>query len=662
MSREVAVLLIVCLMMRATTAAAALNACQATLGSFAWEPIRIKTHFTTLTSITPDQAEMLQCEVLPRAEAFWERAMRVRRVDSPLLIQRECWLHMYGICISSEPRRYCGDTPIPEVFLGALNVYNVSSDGTVVLRESYPEGPGEADTDFVLFLGTSNACNVTLAFALPCVPDECGRPRMGSITLCSGFFDQAIDQQIATLIHEMTHTFGFISNSFDQWRMPDGSPRVENPDTLYYACSEESDGKVIAEWRNQSQSSSSSSAFPWTNFYTFQTGVVASIATRGLGGGSTCRCPTDPTKTYTDADLTDCLNNPGNCAFAIVTPKVRDAARAYFGCSTLEGMELENQRAPSCEIIDSHWKARLVSGEYMTANIDPNHNFVSPMSFALLEDTGWYQMDYSMTTNLVPGAMLGYLDGCAFVQQKCVSDETGAVQRPLMSKDAFCAGSLIPGQYRCSADAKGFARCPGDHGGPDASPLSQYQYRGGVIGNEGRFDMCPALKAVKGYSCDDESRMKIGQATGPSARCFAERISMSAFRSPTKPFKPACRTVKCVSSGTAYEIIVSGNTVGVCYRGGQMLRYHSSMGILAAELECESPQLICARFRYAHLPSTSVLHYVPDGAPGTGTLSDSPFAKFKGIGTGMPSWGTVVALGVGALVVVTLMRSVAKRS
>ena len=48
-------------------------------------------------------------------------------------------------------------------------------------------------------------------------------------------------------------------------------------------------------------------------------------------------------------------------AYAISTPTVRDMARAYFQCSTLAGLELENEEQ-DCEVpaLGSHWEKRLV--------------------------------------------------------------------------------------------------------------------------------------------------------------------------------------------------------------------------------------------------------------------------------------------------------------
>lgn len=106
----------------------------------------------------------------------------------------------------------------------------------------------------------------------------------------------------------------------------------------------------------------------------------------------------------------------------IVTPKVKEVTRAHFGCSTAEGMELENEGGSGSK--GSHWERLLLSNEAMTASDIPNAAF-SKFTLALLEDSGWYAPVYEKAMPFYWGAN----DGCDFLHKAC-----NASPRP----DEFC--------------------------------------------------------------------------------------------------------------------------------------------------------------------------------------------------------------------------------
>ena len=97
----------------------------------------------------------------------------------------------------------------------------------------------------------------------------------------------------------------------------------------------------------------------------------------------------------------------------IITPKVVQYARKYFNCSSLEGIELE--RSTSNQIADSHWEARLLLGEYMNSEIYTPEQVISEFTLALLEDSGWYKVNY-YTGGLM---RFGKNQGCYFIEKDC---------------------------------------------------------------------------------------------------------------------------------------------------------------------------------------------------------------------------------------------------
>ena len=73
----------------------------------------------------------------------------------------------------------------------------------------------------------------------------------------------------------------------------------------------------------------------------------------------------------------------------LVTTRVVQEARKHFGCDSLEGAELEDYDG------FNHWEARVFGNEAMTG-ARSGRMVMSRITFALLEDSGWYKPNYSM--------------------------------------------------------------------------------------------------------------------------------------------------------------------------------------------------------------------------------------------------------------------------
>ena len=119
----------------------------------------------------------------------------------------------------------------------------------------------------------------------------------------------------------------------------------------------------------------------------------------------------------------------------LCTPKVVQAARKHFNCSSIKGIELENQGIEGS--IGSHWEARTMLGDYMIA-IDYPEIVISDITLAVFEDSGWYSVNY------YTGGLFRYGKnmGCSFLNSTCISN--GKTEFDL----DFCTISNEP---RCSA-------------------------------------------------------------------------------------------------------------------------------------------------------------------------------------------------------------------
>ena len=98
----------------------------------------------------------------------------------------------------------------------------------------------------------------------------------------------------------------------------------------------------------------------------------------------------------------------------IKTKKVVEFAKKYFGCSSLEGVEVENQGTGGS--VGSHWEGRILLGEYMTSETYEDEVTISEFTLSLLEDSGWYKVNY-YTGGLF---RFGKNKGCNFLDEYCL--------------------------------------------------------------------------------------------------------------------------------------------------------------------------------------------------------------------------------------------------
>jgi hypothetical protein len=92
--------------------------------------------------------------------------------------------------------------------------------------------------------------------------------------------------------------------------------------------------------------------------------------------------------------------------------------------------------------------------ELLSAISTPNVQVISPLTLALLEDSGWYRADFSLS-ELSP---FGHGVGCQFVFEDCIQD--GEV--PDWGRDFFCNDQLqesIDEGLSCSYNNLHITRC-----------------------------------------------------------------------------------------------------------------------------------------------------------------------------------------------------------
>jgi hypothetical protein len=278
-----------------------------------------------------------------------------------------------------------------------------------------------------------------------CLRDYCGKVVGGLMNINMNMFATPSSKKahMSAIMHEMIHVFAFASFLFQDFETI--RPDMPNPKPIYYKCSKnQMTGKFSVEWNLPEWS-------PGVMMYTMTPSVVKPINVRGINA-SDCRCPFDPNRTYTNEDIEFCLENPHHCPVGIWTPKVVEAVRAYSGCPTLDAMELETGMPLSCaSFIDPHWKMDHIGNEMMSAIDLGGPSYLSPMTLALVEDSGWYKVNYdALVSKPLERASPGYRAGCPYWRDSKCTNRLGD-----SSELVFCNSD----KTSCSGDGLTLINC-----------------------------------------------------------------------------------------------------------------------------------------------------------------------------------------------------------
>ena len=522
-----------------------------------YKPVRVHIEIANGEEANNEQSEFLTKVLVPHAKKFIETTFETIPLATP----------------KSIPPQSCGGYGIPEIIM-----YDEDLVALIILERS----------DKGVRMSTTH-----------CSLDDCGRTLFGIITIYLDKLEHqgfGAENSINTMTHELVHILGFSGNSYSRFSSAvAASPPLK---IVKYSCNKDpKTHKFQVKWGLSDDT-------PITNTndvyeHRFAPGVVKAIDARGLKA-SDCRCPFDPLRTYTDSDIMHCLEHPNHCAVAIITPKVVEATREYFDCPIAEGMELENASNSVCgRFYESHWKTLLIPGELMTL-MTAGHSFVTPMTFAVVQDSGWYRLSSKAVPSvLIPGATPGFKTSCEYLSQSC--------SKRLKSDDRFCDPNKDI--IRCDNDALGLSLCSRKYFQEGtihhSKTLREYKHKSSMVAMR-FFDHCPAFVPLQTCS-------------GPSERCLMtrfgsvkksgfinrikRRIGMSSgFHTP----EPVCLVVSCSLDKQTYSVHVAGGKFrGKCSRKDEIIDSGSIIII------CQDPVIICASWNFPHHSSGSNMNQVP---------------------------------------------------
>jgi len=396
-------------------------------------PIRIKAFYdpASIALLPADKANFLKTQVMPKAISYLESILMVRNpVVGALKLPKKCTGGKYyqvGNKIVYDCAAFtdtCIDGYIPEEhFAPYAECQNVKYNDCT----AKPGGAGVIDADYVLYVSAAQSaacpyctegasCDGTIAYAGACITDSgtdaastTDRPLAGGINFCPGKIDTQsnLDVQVAVAVHEIIHSMGFSSFSFPWWRDESNAPRTPRD--------------IVAR-------------------------------------------PVKDNAYYTAETTLGSFVESGVTRSKIVTPKVRAAAASHFGCPDINGLEIEDDGGAGTA--GSHWEERVMNGDTMVGYSHPD-SVVSPMTLALLEDTGWYIPDY----NKAGWLDMGRSKGCPFLTDKCAKPLQAAFQ------GVYCEEPSNSKQ--CTRDFSGVGVCssPGSFAFDDCVAVVPYSNR-----------------------------------------------------------------------------------------------------------------------------------------------------------------------------------------
>jgi leishmanolysin len=247
------------------------------------------------------------------------------------------------------------------------------------------------------------------------------------------------------------------------------------------------------------------------------------------------------------------------------SPRVVASAKEYYGCSHVEGIELEDFGGEGTA--GSHWEYRQAGNEYMTGWVNPQMP-ISILTLSLFEDMGWYKVNYQAQEFFGWGKG----EGCEWLTGRC---ETGWVGK----HGFFCQESDTVG---CSPDRKGKAVC--DFSREDSVLPAYYQHFSDPT--VGSFNPAPdyCTSYASTVFCQDENvpaNDLVGEVFGSQSFCFEYSTDIIQDM--------ACWPVTCSSNGRA-SLNINGVSVECPRAGGTVETDALPQG---GTIHCPSAAFLC---------------------------------------------------------------------
>jgi len=496
-----------------------------------YKNMRIHLIYKSTSDLTTAKWDFIKNTLMPKTKTYLNQLLKVYPTAGKLLIPRQCnsaYSNTAGKCagLKADSDHKCGTHygAVNINDLGATNVY--ASNGEIDSAKTKAAGSGGyADTDIIIYVsansdtGSCASGGSTIAYAGACAYDQYDRPTAGYVNFCPEKVSTAasdLEGLWSTGVHEIMHALGFTSARFAYfWNHGTGQPYTQR-------CA-------------------NSATYPAGRPCVSDTASSTAAANKMTFVGATIQKPNENTfKSFTER---------GSTVYKITTPTALAKARTHFACTTLNGVELENEGGSGTQ--GSHWEQRLYFNDVMTG-VSRDSPVMSAITLAYFYDTGWYIPDYAMGGDFIWGKNAG----CPFAMEKCLtSGTTPTVTAGTEGKKYFCVTADETG---CDALNIGVGSC----GVATVSSIPAYmQYWSGDATKGGKattMDHCPYRSVYSNRDCRVSTNAKnndyYGETFGSTSRCFASSLMVSGYTSKSNTDNAACYQYECTSSALRVKI------------------------------------------------------------------------------------------------------------
>jgi len=262
-------------------------------------------------------------------------------------------------------------------------------------------------------------------------------------------------------------------------------------------------------------------------------------------------------------DLTIDASGKKTGLWEVTTPTVRQVIRNHFDCQSLLGARLSQRESSSC-FGDSFDPRYHFDDDFTSIGGSADTAFsLSPLTLALLEDSGWYRANFEKST----APLFGRGAGCGFVEGNCIGESKTAV--PDYSQGFFCNDISRENQ-----DLDQPSGCDYTH-----------NHKAGCS-SFGLWELdntqCP-MRVTDMKSCSDKTNAPslTGEMYSPNSRCFVTDAPTSV-----------CLESYCNSVDSKLDIVVN-EKVYQCDYEGQDLDLDHGYTIKCPRLAVVCPHLVC---------------------------------------------------------------------
>lgn len=277
----------------------------------------------------------------------------------------------------------------------------------------------------------------------------------------------------------------------------------------------------------------------------------------------------------------------GKSVTYLISPRVVREARAYFNCDTINGVAIEDQGGAGTA--GSHWEKRILYQEFLTGILSTSASYISSLTLAFFEDTGYYQANYEMAQN--DAMTWGKNKSCTFLTEKCDSVANKA-------SGEFCFDPSNTNRY-CTADRTSGGYCSTSRYTLDVPTPMRYFTDTKLGGYPIHSDYCPAVLPFSDMVCIEPSNVDsqdiYGNTYHTASRCFESNLIQSDYtpgsEQDTRCFPFSCSVTGAILLNVRSQTVRCPANLQAGYADVSRLRgYKGSIKCPAASTLCADPR------------------------------------------------------------------------